>query len=273
MNQIRNAAVAGMFYPGSENQLRKEITFMLEDAADYGEYKGIAGIVVPHAGYVYSGRTAAAAFKLLKKKYNRFIVISPSHREYFPGINIYPGAAYSTPFGEIAIDEELREQLLSGSDLIKLNSAGHNQEHAVEVILPFIQHLFPEAEFVPVVIGDQSVEYIYGLADALAPLLGEDVMVVVSSDLSHFYNAETAAYLDGIVENHINLFNYSGLFEDLTNRKCEACGGGGIVSLMKAAESRGINKARVIERIDSGRASGDRSEVVGYLSAVIYESE
>jgi MEMO1 family protein len=271
MKQIREPQVAGMFYPSNSKELKKQIKGFLNEVEIDDNFNRVAGIVSPHAGYIYSGKTAAHAFKTLQnKKYDNVIVISPSHREYFHGVSIYPGDAYKTPLGEIPINKELRGKIISQSDLVFEGIEGHRAEHALEVQLPFLQVMLPGFKLVPLVIGDQQKANIYELADVLANVIDDQTLLVASSDLSHFYTKSHAKRIDSRIAKHINEFNYDELQNDLDGKRCEACGGGGIVALLRALKINNFASSKVIVQSDSGDITGDDSEVVGYLSAIVY---
>ncbi len=272
MEAIREAAVAGMFYPAGEQELRRELELLLEINKPNKHYKNVVGIISPHAGYIYSGKSAAYAYNILRRDVNfeTVIIISPSHREYFQGISIYNGDAYKTPLGITPINKRLSEQIIKNGNNIFLGVEGHRNEHALEVQLPFLQMIQDEFSIVPIVIGDQSRRFVDDLAYSLSKTMGENTVVVVSSDLSHFHEKYKADQLDSLVINHINNFDYEGLMSDLETHQCEACGGGGIVAFMKGAALQSDSKAEVISHTDSSDVSGDTSSVVGYLSAVVY---
>jgi AmmeMemoRadiSam system protein B len=273
---IRQPAVAGMFYPASESQLRNELRLMLDisvmELQEEGLGKNAFGIIVPHAGYVYSGITASYAYNQIKGgDFKTVIVISPSHREYFSGVCLYNGDAYRTPLGIIPVDKDKVDKLTYESDIIFKGTEGHRQEHALEVQLPFLQMVLDEFSLVPIVIGDQNQKFVFALAEKLSEIVDDKTLIVASSDLSHFHSKKEADYLDSMVERRITEFDYQGLQEDLEFHRCEACGGGPIVSLMRAADLLNRKKSVVLHRSDSGDVSGDKDEVVGYLSAMIYE--
>jgi AmmeMemoRadiSam system protein B len=271
MNSIRQPAVAGLFYPSDEHKLRAEINNVLSAAESKPLGKRIIGIVSPHAGYIYSGKTAAYGFNLLKdKNYKKVIIISPSHREYFAGVSIYSGDAYKTPLGTVDVDKELAKKIILGSKTISFGMEGHRQEHAIEVQIPFLQTVLKDFKIVPIVMGDQGRVFVDDLADQISKSADDETVIVASSDLSHFYTKQKAFELDSIVAKHISDFNYEQLQDDLDDRKCEACGGGPIVVLMNAAAKLHKNKSMLLNRSDSSDVSGDSAEVVGYLSAAIY---
>jgi len=271
MNYVRPAQVAGYFYPASPDKLKKDISLMLDVTKPKEKFENIFGIVAPHAGYVYSGKTAAHAYNLLiGKKYNTVVIISPSHSEYFPGISVFEGDAYETPLGILKVDKEFREKILINDEIIFSGFEGHRREHALEVQLPFLQTVLKDFKIVPIVMGDQSKRNIDTLAKKLAEAADNETLIVASSDLSHFYSKSQADRLDSVVEKRVREFDYESLQFDLENHTCEACGGGPIVALMKAAKLKNISHSLVLSRTDSGDVTGDNSEVVGYLSAVIY---
>lgn len=271
MEKIRPAAVAGMFYPAGRYDLESEVRLLLS-ATDTGETtEDVTALIVPHAGYVYSGKTAASAYnKIQNKNYKTIIIISPSHREYFQGISVYDGDAYSTPLGNISVNKEKRRMLTSSQETIFVGHKGHGREHALEVQLPFLQVLLQDFTIVPVVIGDQHKTYNYELGRRLADICDDSTLVIASSDLSHFHPKDEADMLDTIVENHIRKFDYEGLQRDLETGHCEACGGGPIIAAMRAAELLNKTRVEILSRSDSGDVTGDSAEVVGYLSAMIY---
>lgn len=271
MKNVREPAVAGTFYPSSPIQLKNELQLLLDVNKPDESYNNVFGIVSPHAGYIYSGRTAAFAYNAVKeKKIDTVVIISPSHREYFPGISIYNGDAYRTPLGDLPIDKKMCAELSRDSKFIFESVQGHRNEHALEVQLPFLQMIYSGFKIVPIVMGDQRKIFVEGLAEKIAEIVNDRTLVIASSDLSHFYTKKEADKLDSVVEKNIAEFNYKQLLHDLDSKNCEACGGGPIAALMNAAGIKGIKKSKVLSRTDSGDVTGDDSEVVGYLSAVIY---
>lgn len=271
MEKIRMPAVAGMFYPGAPDTLKKEINYLLSNYKPSKTYGNVLGIVSPHAGYKYSGATAAYAYNTIAgKSFETVVIISPSHREYFPGVSIYSGDAYRTPLGIISVNKQIRKKLIEESPAIFAGEEGHREEHALEVQLPFLQIVLGNFDIVPVVMGDQRKKFVDDLALALSKVLDKNILIVASSDLSHFYPKQKASELDQKIEEYINNYDYTGLVEDLEKRNCEACGGGPIAVMMRAIEMNNKPKSEVLSRTDSGDVTGDNSEVVGYLSAVVY---
>lgn len=268
---VRPAAVAGMFYPGSPSELAEEVDTLLARASVTPVKGDPVALVVPHAGYVYSGPTAAAAYALLKgKQIDTVVVVSPSHREYFAGVSVYPGTAYETPLGSVQVDTGLRDRLLAASGVVRSTRSGHGAEHALEVHLPFLQKTIGAFHLLPLVMGDQSRGTCFTLGSALGAVLhAGSCLLVASTDLSHFHPAAEAERRDGIVLEDLESFDPDRLMDDLETGEAEACGGGPVVAVMIAAHALGAKRLEVLAHTHSGRITNDYHSVVGYCSAVI----
>ncbi len=268
----RRPAVAGLFYPGDVQELQTEISALLQQNRSAKIPGFPLGLILPHAGYQYSGATAASGYRQLQGLHFEVIVIvSPSHREYFDGITVYDRAGYTTPMGKIPVNESLRSALLKNETLISASSAGHGQEHAVEVQLPFLQHMYHDAfSMLPIVMGDQRKEYCIHLGKKLGEICEDkNVLLIASSDLSHYHPYTEANELDQIVIDNIKNFNCENLLHDLETERTEACGGGPVAAVMIASELLGADKVTILHHCNSGDITGDHSRVVGYLSAII----
>jgi AmmeMemoRadiSam system protein B len=265
--KIRQPAVGGLFYPEKKATLDQELAYLLEEARDVNLPGQIIGLIVPHAGYSYSGGVAARAYRqIIDLDIDTVVVIAPSHCEYFTEISIYDGYAYTTPLGSILVDQELARHL---------SEKGHRfDEHALEVQLPFLQKVLQDFRLLPIVMGEHSQENIAVLSAALAQVLNKKkALIIASSDLSHFYQADKAQELDQVVIEHLDAFDEDQLFKDLQNGKCEMCGGGPAIAAMKTLKLLGADRSKVLLYRNSGDITGDQTEVVGYLSAVFYKSE
>lgn len=272
MRSVRQPAVAGYFYSANPKALRREIENFLLDIPLHPGVEHIYGIISPHAGYTYSGKTAAYGFAQLKgKSYSSVVVVAPSHREYFPGVSLYDGDAYETPLGIVEVDKEKTALIKQSSPSFLLGKSGHKGEHSLEVQIPFLQVVLGEFKIVPIVVGDQSEGFLNELADGLGKIFDDQTLFVASSDLSHFHSSEEADKLDRLVEEGINNFDYRQLLKNSGQGKLEACGVGPIISVMKGLADKGVNKSSVLHRCNSGDVSGDHSEVVGYLSAILFK--
>jgi AmmeMemoRadiSam system protein B len=273
--KIRQAAVAGSFYPGNEGALSGMVTNFLKSAVNEA-LPDITGLVSPHAGYIYSGQVAACSFKQVEgKKYESVIIIAPSHSEYFDFSSVFNGRAYRTPLGIVEVDTERAERLagdVTYKNHIKLSDSGHGREHSLEVQLPFLQTIFENLKIVPVVMGSQSNNNIESLGNAIgATFKGENILVVASTDLSHYHDYNTAAALDGLVMDYINSFDPIRFADAVTSEEVEMCGGGPVAAAMIASGMLGANSSKVLCYKNSGDTSGDKSAVVGYLSAAFYK--
>ena len=264
---VRRAAVAGMFYPDSAAELAREIDTMLQQVPRTDVHGKPVALVAPHAGYIYSGPTAAAAYSLLQGiEYSTVVVVSPSHKEYFPGVSVYSGDAYETPLGQVPVDTELRDRLLAISEVVTSSVAGHGAEHAVEVHVPFLQKVLGRFRFLPLVMGDQSRQTCFALGEDLGNVLrGESILLVASTDLSHFYSALEAERRDGIVLGDLENFEPERLMSDLEEGRAEACGGGPVVAVMIAARALGARRLRILGHTHSGKITG----TVTALSATV----
>ncbi len=273
---VRQPAVAGTFYPAEKSQLENTILGMLNDS-DSEKFDGqIIGIISPHAGYVYSGRIAARAYKQIQsRQYDNVIVIAPSHFEYFDGCSIYFGD-YKTPLGIVSTNIEIAQSIVSQSPGVIDSSRGHFQEHSLEVQIPFLQVCLRDFKLIPVLMGKQDYLTAKVLSNAVCTVLSnaglenQVTLIVGSSDLSHYYPDRIANEMDRIVINDIEELDEQRLYEDIQSKICEACGYGAVISTMMIAKSLGADKSEVLAYGSSGEASQDYNSVVGYASAVLY---
>lgn len=270
----RPAVVAGMFYPEHERELKATVDSLLDDVGQEREKGRLVGIIVPHAGYMYSGRTAAHAYGLLKKREKMTVVlVGPSHREYFDGVSVFSGSSFTTPLGAVEVDENLRTALLKRLPALQSSLVGHRSEHSLEVQLPFLQRTIRDLKIVPIVVGNQKREYCEELGAGLAEVADDkDILLVASSDLSHYYSSETARQLDAVAIASIKELNYKLLMADIDTERTEACGGGPIVAVMCAATKMGADLCTVLHTCNSGDVSGDTERVVGYVSAAMWKT-
>lgn len=273
-DQVRKPAVAGMFYSGQKDNLTREISIFLENSSLVNEAKKVYGLVAPHAGYLYSGGVAARAYRqIVGKQFDVIVVISPSHRIYFEEISVFNGAAYSTPLGEIAIDKTLAQAITQQHDQIIYSDMGHDiDEHALEVHLPFLQVVLEDFKLVPIVMGNQDRGNIEILTKALTETLKDkNVLIVGSSDLSHYYSHSKATVMDNVIVDSVSNYEEDKLYDELQEGICEMCGSGPVITTMKACRNLGAEKSKVLLYRNSGDVTGDRSQVVGYMSAMFYK--
>lgn len=271
--KIRSSSFAGMFYPEGKDELKNDLGNYFTLAEEEQISEKIWGLIAPHAGYMYSGQVAAEAYnQIIGKKFDTVIVVAPSHREHFPGASVYEGDAYKTPLGNIEIDKEIAQQCVNSNERIYLSEDGHREEHSLEVQLPFLQYALGEFQLVPIVMCDQSYDMCAYLGLVLGNILKQNdtVLLVGSTDLSHFYDYNTAVSLDNHIVNRVNKLDHEGLSKDIEKRKCEACGAGPMITVMYAVKLAGATFSKVLSYKNSGDVTGDRTRVVGYMSALFY---
>lgn len=274
---IREPAVAGTFYPESEGELGSMIDGFFEKVELPELDKYIRGMIVPHAGYIYSGQVAAYGYKALMDSppaggINTVILIGNSHKEYFDGISIFPEGYYKTPLGNIEIDKDLAKKLIDSNDKIFYKESAHSEEHSLEVQLPFLQKVLDNFKIVPVIIGNQA-GVVDILINALKPIVDDNTLIIASSDLSHYPNYEDAKHSDNEVIDAIltgekeNLSNTISQLEKelIPNLQTCACGQDSIEVVMALMEGKNI---KLLNSANSGDASGDMSRVVGYATIV-----
>lgn len=258
---VRPPAVAGMFYPSQVSELREMVQGYLDTALFSSEIP--KAMIIPHAGYIYSGPIAASAYSRLfpiSKKVQRVVLLGPSHRVSFTGIAASSASIFSTPLGEIPIDRESIKKILDlFPQQVQILDEAHVQEHSLEVHLPFLQESLDHFELVPLVVGDANSQEV---ADALSILWGgEETLIIISSDLSHFHHYEKAKQIDAQTSQFIEELNYGVL------RGNHACGCRPINGLLRLAQERGM-QAKTIDLRNSGDTQGSKDRVVGYGSYV-----
>jgi len=259
---IRPAAVAGKFYPAEPSRLGPMVDAFLEQAPSQAAQNPKA-VIAPHAGYVFSGPIAGSAFRSWVKPargIRRIVLLGPSHFVAFPGIALPRAAGFATPLGIARIDGEAVKQLEALSQVRQFQPA-HEAEHCLEVELPFLQQLFSDFTIVPLVTGQATEEEVRETVDALWG--GEETRFVISSDLSHYHDYETARRMDRSTAAAIE----GARSEPLSAN--EACGHLAIRGFLKAARQRGLG-ARLLDLRNSGDTAGPRDSVVGY-GAFVFE--
>lgn len=273
--KIRQATVAGSFYPDNEDALSGMVAKFLDNAVNEA-LPDITGLVCPHAGYIYSGQVAACSYKQVEgKKYESVIIIAPSHSDYFDFNSVFDGRAYRTPLGIVEVDTERAERLAGNAILknsIRLSDFGHRREHSLEVQLPFLQSVLENLKIVAVAMGSQDKKSIESLGNTIGEAFkGENILVVASTDLSHFHDYNTATVIDGLVIGYINSFDSMRFTGAVASDVVEMCGGGPVAAAMIASKMLGANSSKVLCYKNSGDTGGDKSTVVGYLSAAFYK--
>ncbi len=272
---IRKPAWSGQFYDKDPARLSAEIDSYLKNVKpDLPVSKEILALIVPHAGYNFSAQTAAYAYNLVQgKNYESVVIIGPSHQIGFEGCSIYPQGGFETPLGTAQVDEPLASALMRASGFRYVSEA-HSKEHSVEVQVPFIQKVLPRAKIVPIVMGYQTQETMMTLARALAEVLaGKNVLVVASTDMSHFLGKDEANKVDSKTIALVESLNTGSLMRKIESRENILCGGGPVCSTLLYVQKRGQAKVAVLNYSDSTLAGGPSDRVVGYMSAALFHDD
>lgn len=270
---VRQSVIAGKWYPGQPDALRRTLEGYLADAEKVKLEGELKALISPHAGYAYSGPTAAYAYKQLEDgpAFDTVAVLSPIHQAFLGRFAVTRASYYETPLGLVEVDAELVEAL--GKD-VTLNRIGFDGEHSLEIQLPFLQHMLGEFTLLPVMMGDQGLRACRELSAAVTKVVGEeDALLVASSDLAHLHDYQEVVAHDRYVQKFVNDFDPEGLASSLAKNEAQACGGGPIVTVMLAAKERGADTAKVLRHMNSGDVTGMRTPgqyTVGYLAGVIY---
>lgn len=256
MQELKRASVAGMFYPADRDELDQELSRLLE-RADVVPAANPAALIVPHAGYQYSGGIAASGFNSIAATPVKTVaIIGPAHRVAFESVATLSAAALETPLGEVAVDDALREVALAAGALSF--DRAFQQEHCIEVELPFIQRLFPAASVLPLLVSRSATDEV---ATILSALYHSGAFIVVSSDLSHYLSRQEAERCDRSTLRAISALQPERVADD------GACGAGAIRGLLALAKEEGL-QASVVQSGTSGDADGSTDRVVGYGSVV-----
>jgi AmmeMemoRadiSam system protein B len=272
---IRPPAVAGSWYPATAGALTREVDGYLEAAGSPPEADVVA-IIAPHAGIMYSGPVAAHAYAALRtRRFEAAVLVGPSHFVGFDGVALPAEGAFDTPLGPASIDAALVRAIAEAWAGIQPHPSAHGREHSLEMQLPFLRRVAPEARIVPLLMGYQDRPTILALGDALGRALqGRSTILIASTDLSHYFDEDRARALDGRVLGAIDGFDPEELLAEFERYpehergRSVACGGGPAISVMIAARALGARSGRVLRYATSADVSGDRSAVVGYVAGV-----
>jgi AmmeMemoRadiSam system protein B len=270
---VRPAAHAGSWYPGTTGALTNDVDRYVAEAT-VPRASRLDAILAPHAGLMFSGRIGAYAYKVAAQgTYEVALVVGPSHHYGFDGIAMWPDGGFDSPLGVARIHKDATAEILSDS-IAHVLPAAHAPEHSLEMQLPFLRRLLPDVPIVPMLMGFQQRETIDALARVLARVSRQrPTLLVASTDLSHFFDADTAVSLDSRVQACVASFDpdaLQALFEEYPEHergRYVACGGGPAIAVMKAARALGAAQGRVLKYGHSGEVSGDNHGVVGYLAA------
>jgi len=273
---IRSPILAGTWYPGNPDALKRMIGGFLSEATVEPPKGQLKALIVPHAGYRFSGHVAAHAYKLIESMpFRRVVLLGPSHRLSFRGVSVGLQSAYKTPLGLVPVDQSFAKSLLEAGSQVKWVPQAHAREHSLEIQIPFLQMVLKDFQIVPILMGDQDFGASSLLAENLVRVMGdsEGSLLLASTDLSHFHSYDRAKALDGRFMKLIQDLDPEGLAHSLASGSCEACGRGPAIAVMLAARKLGVNRAVTLKYANSGDVTGDHEEVVGYLSAALLKGD
>jgi hypothetical protein len=266
MTRLRNPAVAGMFYPADAAELQTMLNTFLAPLKPAPETTlPPKAMIVPHAGYIYSGPVAASAYRLLwpaRNSIRRVVLLGPSHRVPLFGLAVSSADAFSTPLGQITLDKVAINRILDLPQ-VKLMDQAHTLEHSLEVQLPFLQTVLNDFTLIPLVVGEASPQEVGEVLNLLWG--GDETLILISSDLSHYHDYNTAQHMDKATSKAIEQLKPEAIHYD------DACGRNGINGLLLAAQEHGL-QASTIDLRNSGDTAGPRDQVVGY-GAYVFEPQ
>lgn len=281
--RLRRAQVAGSFYKGTKAGLTSEIEECfthplgpgrLPTLAQVGDRK-LVGLLCPHAGYIYSGPMAARSYFELASdgKPDKIVIIGPNHTGQGSGVSMMSEGTWETPLGQIRVDKEAAERISKISDIIDLDDQAHLYEHSVEVQLPFLQYVLKaEFEFVPICMMMQDLKTSLEVGKAIGQALkDDDVLIVASSDMTHYESAEVAKRKDHLAIDAILALDDTKLQETVQSHRISMCGHGPVASMIAASKILNAKTAQLLGYSTSGDITGDNSEVVGYLAVSLHK--
>lgn len=276
--QVKKPAFAGSFYPADKLSLQALVDGYLKDARkDLPDVPpGVFAVIAPHAGYVYSGKAAAYSYNAVRGKgFNTVVLLGPSHRIPFKGVALYPSGAWETPLGRVNIDAAMARKFASLSSNIRSLPAAFSEEHSLEVQVPFLQRTLKDFKIVPLLTGAMEKEDIEALAETLTTTLKQNkgrVLLVVSSDMSHYHPYSEAVRIDSSTMRLIGNLNWEGLLDGINRKENELCGAPAVIAAMMAAAKMG-GQAQPLHYSNSGDTAGDKSRVVGYGSVAFRQPD
>jgi len=273
MEKIRNPVVAGTFYPSNTENLKSLIKELFGDSFKVNSEKLIPpmGVIVPHAGYIYSGETAAKAYKKIFEKgiAKRVFLLGPNHTGLGSKISIFTSGSWETPLGKIKVDEKTTRKILKELDIYN-DEFAHLNEHSLEVQLPFLQYAMGnDFEIVPICMMDQSLETSKKLGKILANIIEDGDLVVASSDMNHYESHEKTLLKDEKVIETLKKMDLQEMYDRIKRYNITMCGYGPVAVLL----SIGFDDIEIIDHTTSGEKSGDYEAVVGYISAIVSNSQ
>ncbi|MBF0523235.1 MAG: AmmeMemoRadiSam system protein B [Candidatus Omnitrophica bacterium] len=272
---MKRPNVSGQFYPSNPKQLSSLIDTFFSQADVKPLNQHIDVVIVPHAGYVYSGPVAAYGFKAVSKnQYKTIVILAASHYFPFDGISIWQKGGFETPLGLVSVDEEFTKKLVGKNPKFYDEPSVFEQEHSLEVEIPFLQKTFKDFKIVPVLFGQPDLKTIASFASALKDAVGDrdDVLVIASSDMSHYHDDATARAMDKKTIDTILAYDIESFWKGCDARTIEMCGFMPVTAALLYAREKGLDRIEDLHYANSSDVTGDKNRVVGYTSVIIYNS-
>jgi MEMO1 family protein len=265
---IREPSVAGQFYPANSNELRRVVEAFLQQSDSLLEAKAV---VVPHAGYVYSGPVAGKVYSAVRIP-EKLILLGPNHSGRGESLALSPEGSWRMPSGFVAVDKEMNHSLLASCQSLKEDAAAHSREHCLEVQIPFIQGLRAEFSFSAICIGTAQYSVLESLGHGMAKVIKSSdrpVLLLASSDMTHYESADAAAVQDRFAIDRILAIDPEGLYRTVIEKDISMCGFAPTVAVLVACRDLGAVSGRLIDYSNSGVASGDYDRVVAYAGIAL----
>lgn len=262
---LRKAVYAGTWYPSSKKEIEKFVVAGRKQAA-------AKAVMVPHAGWIYSGMVAGEVFSAIKPA-SLYVLIGPNHHGIGAPVGVFPEGSWETPLGQLEVDAKAASALIRKCSAASADVISHSQEHSLEVQAPFIKYFSPSASILPVSLADYGIDTLRSLGEAVAAVISEsgkkDALVVASSDMSHYISAAQAEKLDMLAIKNILALDPDALMKTVRARGITMCGSGPAAAALWAAKAMGASRAELVRYTNSGEVTGDSAEVVAYAGVVI----
>ncbi len=274
LDPARPPAAAGAYYPADKTKLNALIDDFLSQVPEQKVSPEILALIVPHAGYIYSGQVAAYGYELIKQKsYDTVILIGPSHHQYLNVASIYTAGTWETPLGKVTVDSKLAKAITRENILFTCSEQAHDKEHSLEVQLPFLQKVLKDFKIVPILVSHPTAANCALLAQAIVKHCdpNKKYLLIISTDMSHYHNDEQAKLMDRYALDLLAQQDSGKLSSTLDTGACELCGSGAVLTGLEIVKIKGPAKIKILKYATSGEVTGDRAKVVGYASAVIYQ--
>lgn len=275
-NNIKSPNVSGQFYSADPKKLTLEIEKFFSKATVSPKDKHVEMIISPHAGYVYSGGVAAYGFKSLsQKQYKTIIILAPSHFFRFSGVSIWDKGGFKTPLGIVQVDEAFTKRLLEVNEEFYFKPEVFEREHSLEVQIPFLQKTFKDFKIVPIIMGQANLDLCQKLAQSLRDIIGEreDVLIVVSTDMSHYHDDAFARKMDAATLVAVKNLEAEKIWHQCRVGTMEMCGFIPVTTALHYAKLKGLEEVDILKYANSGDINQDKDSVVGYSSVVFSKGE